>query len=302
MNILVTNDDGFDSPLFQVLVKTLKKKKWVSSVYPVVPSSERSWIAGAVSKHGNRYIRTRLKDETKYLLLEGTPADCTSIGIGNLYPGTIDLVISGINFGSNAGLAFHCSSGTVAGARQAAFFGVQGVALSCALKPEIFNLWKTRDFNSLSNFSDYFNALAEYQVNLTGHLVNIGLFGRNQINKSFNPLKPNQDIPIPDYASLNSPSDFKDEPPVVCNLKSTRFNPIFIKERDYVYSHKFQGFAGDYEEKFDPDNPEDLTAVRSGKHSLTLFNLEAENAIIKADGYCRRLKYYQDLVNLGYSK
>jgi 5'-nucleotidase len=62
--------------------------------------------------------------------ISGTPADCTSIGISQaLFPSVPDLVISGINMGSNCG--YHIVySGTVAGAREAFFNGVPAVSIS----------------------------------------------------------------------------------------------------------------------------------------------------------------------------
>lgn len=62
--------------------------------------------------------------------MSGTPADCTSLGISkSLFPVVADLVISGINMGSNCG--YHIIySGTVAGAREAFFNGVPSISIS----------------------------------------------------------------------------------------------------------------------------------------------------------------------------
>jgi 5'/3'-nucleotidase SurE len=47
--------------------------------------------------------------KSDYVLLEGTPSTCTNVALHNLYPGEIDLVISGPNFGRNTSTAFTLS-------------------------------------------------------------------------------------------------------------------------------------------------------------------------------------------------
>jgi 5'-nucleotidase len=72
------------------------------------------------------YRRTPLEGFEAYRV-NGTPADCVALGTHNWEQ--VDLVLSGINLGSNLGNAMW-HSGTLAGARQAALFGIRGIALS----------------------------------------------------------------------------------------------------------------------------------------------------------------------------
>lgn len=66
----------------------------------------------------------------EWVLLDGTPATCTNIALHNLYPGTIDLVISGPNLGRNSSAAFAMSSGTIGAAMSSALSQIRSVAIS----------------------------------------------------------------------------------------------------------------------------------------------------------------------------
>ena len=61
--------------------------------------------------------------------VEGSPADCVKIGLGEFCPRRPDLVISGINAGLNAGINV-LYSGTVAAAIEGAFYGITSIAIS----------------------------------------------------------------------------------------------------------------------------------------------------------------------------
>ncbi|KAF9505013.1 hypothetical protein BS47DRAFT_1368373 [Hydnum rufescens UP504] len=68
----------------------------------------------------------------QWILLDGasTPATCANIGLHNLYPREIDLVVSGPNFGRNTSSAFVLSSGTVGAALSSSLCLVRSIALS----------------------------------------------------------------------------------------------------------------------------------------------------------------------------
>ena len=75
--------------------------------------------------HGNQGTMTK-----PWTLLDGTPATCSNIALHNLYPGEIQLVVSGPNYGRNTSSAFALSSGTVGAAMSASMAGVPAIALS----------------------------------------------------------------------------------------------------------------------------------------------------------------------------
>jgi 5'-nucleotidase len=128
MNILVTNDDGIDSAGLWRLVRELKE---IARVTVVTPESERSAIGTAVSLLQSvkvQKIKPTIDGVTAYTV-DGTPSDCVILALGKLIPETVDLVISGINNGSNQGEDVYIS-GTVGGALQGYFRGSSALAVS----------------------------------------------------------------------------------------------------------------------------------------------------------------------------
>ncbi|KAF8640988.1 hypothetical protein AX17_000633 [Amanita inopinata Kibby_2008] len=73
-----------------------------------------------------------LKDNelAEWILLDGTPATCANVALHNLYPGQIDLVISGPNLGRNSSAAFALSSGTIGAALSSSLSKMRSIALS----------------------------------------------------------------------------------------------------------------------------------------------------------------------------
>ncbi|KAL4588310.1 hypothetical protein LXL04_001194 [Taraxacum kok-saghyz] len=127
--IMVTNDDGIDAPglqaLVRVLVSTNHYRVWVCA-----PDSEKSAVSHSITwRHPITAKRVEINGATAFAV-SGTPADCTSLGISKaLFPSVPDLVLSGINMGSNCG--YHIVySGTVAGAREAFFYGLPSLSIS----------------------------------------------------------------------------------------------------------------------------------------------------------------------------
>jgi 5'-nucleotidase len=127
--ILVTNDDGVHAPGLRALVAALRA---VGDVWVVAPDREVSACAQSLTlKHP---LRAERVDERTFAV-DGTPADCVNMGVVKLLPRRPDLVASGINRGANLGDdVFY--SGTVAGAREATFFGLPGIAFSLATREE----------------------------------------------------------------------------------------------------------------------------------------------------------------------
>jgi 5'-nucleotidase len=124
MRILITNDDGIYSPGICALAEAASR---FGDVRIVAPDVEMSSAGHAIT--ANRpltYRRTPIKSFEAYRV-NGTPADCVALGIYNW--DTVDVVLSGINIGSNLGNGMW-HSGTLAGAKQAVLFGLRGIALS----------------------------------------------------------------------------------------------------------------------------------------------------------------------------
>jgi 5'-nucleotidase len=124
MRLLLTNDDGVHAPGLAALARALQADH---EVWVVAPSSERSAQSHALTMHKPLRLHTH---GPRRFGVTGTPADCVYLGLHHLMAEhRPDLVLSGVNFGSNLGSDVHYS-GTVAGAREACLQGVPAVAIS----------------------------------------------------------------------------------------------------------------------------------------------------------------------------
>ena len=124
MRILITNDDGVYSPGILALAEVAVK---FGEVRIVAPDVERSSAGQSITaQRPLSYKRTPMKDIDAFRV-NGTPSDCVALGVHNWEK--VDVVLSGINLGSNLGNAMW-HSGTLAAAKQAALFGLRGIALS----------------------------------------------------------------------------------------------------------------------------------------------------------------------------
>jgi len=128
-NILITNDDGYDAVGLKHLVDVLKT---IANVIVVAPMSNKSACAHSMTL--THPLRFKSYDDDCYYLEDGTPTDCIFLALHNLYDEDVlpDLVISGINVGSNMGEDI-TYSGTVAGAMEAVLQGVPAISISQVL-------------------------------------------------------------------------------------------------------------------------------------------------------------------------
>jgi 5'-nucleotidase len=122
MEIVLTNDDGFDAPGILALAEALSG---LASVRVVAPAEAQSGVGHRVTTRDPIRVRTGEDGRT---IVHGTPADCVRISAKRLYPHA-DWVIAGINPGANLGSDVY-QSGTVAAAREAAILGFPAMAVS----------------------------------------------------------------------------------------------------------------------------------------------------------------------------
>jgi 5'-nucleotidase len=128
VRILLTNDDGIFAPGLRALRKELQK---LGEVTVVAPATEQSAVGHSITLLTPLLVQDVL-DETNQPIgwaVEGRPADCVKLALMELLPEPPDLVVSGLNAGSNAGINV-LYSGTVAAAIEGAFFHCTSIALS----------------------------------------------------------------------------------------------------------------------------------------------------------------------------
>jgi 5'/3'-nucleotidase len=122
--ILITNDDGIHSAGIIALTRSLKT---IGEVVVVAPAHEMS--AASHSLTLTRPLRIETIDHHHYSV-DGTPTDCVTLAMNRiLLEQQPDIVVSGINKGGNLGDDVSYS-GTVAGALEAAIYGLPGIAVS----------------------------------------------------------------------------------------------------------------------------------------------------------------------------
>ena len=149
LDILLTNDDGYDAPGLRVLRAALVADGHAVSV--VAPARNRSGASVSISTEGTLTWR---EVEPGVVAVEGTPADCVRLALTMLRDSPPDLLVSGINFGQNVGSGT-LSSGTVGAALTGASLGVPAIAVS-----------QTVDANDILGTERYFPAAAAVTVAL----------------------------------------------------------------------------------------------------------------------------------------
>lgn len=137
--VLLTNDDGADSPALIPLLRELSK---VVEIRTVVPAQECSWTAKIMSRFTPLEVEKRDQEGFEIWAVDGYPADCANLGMHTLFQTPPVLVVSGVNMGTNAGLAFLLSSGTVGAAIEGMLGGMPAAAFSVQLESEDYALWR----------------------------------------------------------------------------------------------------------------------------------------------------------------
>ncbi len=123
MKILVSNDDGYQSPGLMILADTLGQ---LGEVVVVAPERDRSGASNSLT------LDVPLRAERMpngFIRVDGTPTDCVHLALTGLPDIDPDIVVAGINHGSNLGDDV-LYSGTVAAATEGRFLGLPSIAVS----------------------------------------------------------------------------------------------------------------------------------------------------------------------------
>lgn len=126
--ILITNDDGIQAPGIQHLCRSLRE---IADVTVVAPSTEQSAAGLAITiRHPLRIVKMETGYEAPAWHINGTPADCVKLALSVILTSPPNLIVSGINRGTNAGRNI-LYSGTVAAVIEGIMHEVPGIAFSC---------------------------------------------------------------------------------------------------------------------------------------------------------------------------
>jgi 5'-nucleotidase len=232
MRILVTNDDGVRSEGIHVLARALEQ---LGTITVVAPHAEASAIGHALT------LRRPLRMESigdGVFEVDGTPTDCVNIAVTQIYKGTPDLVVSGINKGYNLGDDV-TYSGTVAGALEGALLGVPSIAVSIERRSETYD----------------FNFAADAAARVARIVLDKGLEARTFLNINVPTGQP-KGMRVTFQAKRNHVT-------VVAERKDPRNRPYYWIEEG--------------EDTWEPHDRSDYQAVRDGYISVTPLHPDMTN-------------------------
>lgn len=153
--LMLVNDDGISAPGLHALSQTLKT---IGDIFVVAPVSEMSAVGHAITiSDPLRVSEYSVNGSFFGHAVSGTPADCVKIGYWAILKRKPDIVVSGINLGSNTGINT-IYSGTVSAATEGAILGVPSFAIS-------LNTYQNPDFSFAAKFA----------ARLAGRLLKEGL-------------------------------------------------------------------------------------------------------------------------------
>ena len=187
MRILVSNDDGYKAKGIKQLTKSLSE---IAEVIVVAPSENKSAASSSLT------IGKPLKPiqiEKNIYAIDATPTDCVHLALCGFIKESIDIVVTGINFGANLG-DDTIYSGTVAGAIEGRFLGLPSIAISLAS-------WECK----------YFETAGEIAKKLVAQIDKSGLSHNTIINVNV------PDIPLSEIKGFKSTrlgSRHKSEPSI----------------------------------------------------------------------------------------
>ena len=163
MRILITNDDGYQAKGIQVLCNIMKQ---FGDVTVIAPKKHQSGMSMAVSIGLKQIAHKDFGNGWHYV--DATPASCVKFGLNTMFLDNFpDVVVSGINHGSNASTA-SCYSGTLGAAEEAALNGIPAIGVSLdSLHPEA-------DFTGVEKyFGDIFKTIMENLPDKHGVFYNV---------------------------------------------------------------------------------------------------------------------------------
>lgn len=169
--ILVTNDDGVIAPGLRRLINVAKK---LGQVVVVAPEGAQSGMGHAITiKVPLRYHEIKIEENYKEYSVNGTPADCVKMGFHSILDRKPDLVVSGINHGSNSSINI-IYSGTMAAALEASMGNVPAIGFSI------------HDYS----WDAYLDEAADYAQDIMQQVLKNGLKKGTALNVNFPKIEP----------------------------------------------------------------------------------------------------------------
>ncbi len=165
LQILVCNDDGIDAPGIAALVKEMKR---LGEVTVVAPHQQQSAVGHAITMNSPLRVRKFYKHGRFFgYAVAGTPADCVKLAVRAVLKRRPDLVVSGVNHGSNTAISV-IYSGTVSAATEGTILGIPSIAVS-------LTTYAPADFTVAAQFARQMAAVVMRRGLPEGTLLNINV-------------------------------------------------------------------------------------------------------------------------------
>lgn len=239
MHILLTNDDGIHAPGIRALWEEMSK---IAKVSVVAPDNERSACSQSITVHNPIWVSEYSISDYPIAAFKvgGTPTDCVKLALKVLLDDYPDVIVSGINNGSNLGTDV-LYSGTVSAAIEGALNGVPSLAVSL-------------DSHAAADYA----YAAQIAREITETMLKKGLPPNTLLNVNVPALAPEQ---------------IKGR--VVTKLGIRHYENTFDKRQD-PWGRSYYWMGGKIAEGHnDPDS--DIAAVTEGKISVTPIHFDLTN-------------------------
>lgn len=229
--ILVTNDDGITSPGIIALAKAMKE---IGDVVVIAPDKPQSGVGHAITINATlRLNKTNYHNVKEEYSLSGTPVDCVKMATDKLLKRAPDLIVSGINHGSNISVNV-IYSGTMSAAVEGAIDGIPSVGFSLM------------DYSINADFT----ASMEVAKTVARNILSNGLPKGICLNVNIPPLKSSELKGIK-----------------ICRQAKADWKEVFDERKD-PYGRSYFWLTGEFIDMEPGAQDTDVSAVKSGYASV----------------------------------
>jgi 5'-nucleotidase len=166
LRILVSNDDGIDSPGITALARALRS---IGEVDVVAPDTQQSAVGHALTvARPLRAVKHERNGEFFGWAISGKPADCVKLAVTHLLPERPHIVVSGINHGRNTAVSL-VYSGTVSAATEGTMLGIPSIAIS------LDDFSQTADFDFAAKVAAWLTPIVAGRGLPHGTLLNVNV-------------------------------------------------------------------------------------------------------------------------------
>lgn len=144
--ILVTNDDGFRAKGIEALIEMVKP---YGRIIAVSPEEGNSGMSHAITIKTPLRLKKRSRtDDVELYSVNGTPVDCVKLAMNQIFKNLPDLIVSGINHGSNSSVSLFYS-GTMAATIEGSLYGIPSIGFS------LLDYTNSPDFSTAISFGQH---------------------------------------------------------------------------------------------------------------------------------------------------